>query len=62
MAYTEAQKRAIYKYKETHPEKVKEQQAKNMKAYYEKNRERILNQKRDKRMLSKIESLEELII
>jgi len=61
MAYTEAQKRAIYRYKETHPEKVKEQQAKNMKAYYEKNRERILNQKRDKRMLSKIGGMNYII-
>lgn len=39
MPYTEAQKTAIYKYREAHPERWREQQRKNNRAYYERNRE-----------------------
>jgi hypothetical protein len=39
MPYTEAQKAAIYKYREANAEKWKEQQRKNSRAYYERNRD-----------------------
>lgn len=39
MAYTEAQKAAIYKYRSNNPSVWKEQQRKNQKSYYERNRE-----------------------
>lgn len=39
MTYTEAQKAAIYNYRATHPDTWKEQQKKNQKSYYERNRE-----------------------
>jgi hypothetical protein len=44
MVYTEAQKKAIYKYRETHPEICDAVSKKHKKVYYEKNKD-IIKQK-----------------
>jgi hypothetical protein len=50
MPYSEAQKAAIYRYREAHPERWKEQQRKNNKTYYERNREACIARVKAHRM------------
>lgn len=57
ITYNDTIKKAIYKYKETHPEKWKEQQRKNQKSYYQKNKEKC----KEKSRLSYKNKQEELI-
>jgi hypothetical protein len=50
MTYTEKNREYIYRFREKHPDKYAEQRKKDNRTYYLKNRERILENLKNKRL------------
>ena len=57
MTYTEASKRATYKYRKNNPEKTKEHSKVDLATYYAKNQEKILAKKKQYYLKKKNEKL-----
>lgn len=59
--YRESVKKAVYKYRKTHPEKYKEDQKRHQQKYYELHKEELCRKAREKYQLKKNKSKEEHI-